>query len=93
MQDGTATHITRGMKQLLRYHFGTERIIIWQFNTAWPFKSTKPVLAPIDCVDTSSPLSIVNPIVNHVSIRPLREHRTILRIVRNILQFHSAFNS
>ena len=46
MQDGASAHIARCVKQLLRSHFGNERIISRQFPTAWPPRS--PNLNPCD---------------------------------------------
>ena len=46
MQDGTPPHIPRCVKQLLRHHFGDERIISLQFPIALPPRS--PDLNPYD---------------------------------------------
>ncbi|GBN58893.1 hypothetical protein AVEN_84747-1 [Araneus ventricosus] len=46
MQDGAPPHIANPVKQLLKRHFGTARIISRHFPTAWPFRS--PDLNPCD---------------------------------------------
>ncbi|GFX71281.1 uncharacterized protein TNCV_3410511 [Trichonephila clavipes] len=38
MQDGSLPHIPHCVKQMLRCHFGDDKIMSSQFPTAWPSK-------------------------------------------------------
>ena len=81
MQNGASLQTAR-LKQLLRHHFGDERIISTQFPTVWPPKS--PDLNPCDFWLWEYLKSMVyrDPIP---SLFDLKE--SIERHVRNIPQF------